>query len=158
MTKKIQIVFDGPPDAETGRFVEVEDENGASISVGEWVHRDDGYWALVLEMPDSLPASDDSNSAAHALIADISDDLIPGQSDTDLILAAPELHIQWIGDGQGLREWVDTQLQKARAEVAGNNPSDHALSCASTQWSPDGPEGESGLPCDCYLSRAGVAS
>lgn len=46
--EKIQIVFDGPPSHESGRFIEVEDANGKSISVGEWVHRPDGYWALVL--------------------------------------------------------------------------------------------------------------
>ena len=40
------IVFDGPPGAVPGRFVEVENEQRASISVGEWVHRDDGYWVL----------------------------------------------------------------------------------------------------------------
>jgi hypothetical protein len=46
--EKIQIVFDGPPSHESGRFIEVEDANGCSIRVGEWVHRPDGYWALVL--------------------------------------------------------------------------------------------------------------
>jgi hypothetical protein len=40
------VVFDGPPGHESGRFVEVEDESGASISVGEWVERPDGLWAL----------------------------------------------------------------------------------------------------------------
>lgn len=33
----IDIVFDGPPSHESGRFVEVEDETGKSISVGEWI-------------------------------------------------------------------------------------------------------------------------
>jgi len=46
MARMIDIVFDGPPGPEAGRFVEVEDESGASISLGEWVERDDGYWAL----------------------------------------------------------------------------------------------------------------
>jgi hypothetical protein len=44
--KFIDIVFDGPPSHESGRFIEVEDEHGHSIKAGEWVHRDDGYWAL----------------------------------------------------------------------------------------------------------------
>jgi hypothetical protein len=26
--------------------VEVEDEQGRSIKIGEWVRRDDGYWVL----------------------------------------------------------------------------------------------------------------
>lgn len=42
----IDIVFDGPPGPVAGRFVEVEDENGRSISVGKWVQREDGYWVL----------------------------------------------------------------------------------------------------------------
>lgn len=41
----IDIVFDGPPSHESGRFVEVE-QNGKSIKFGEWVHREDAYWAL----------------------------------------------------------------------------------------------------------------
>ena len=44
--EEIDIVFDGPPSAESGRFVEVENMSGASISVGEWIDRGDGYWAL----------------------------------------------------------------------------------------------------------------
>jgi hypothetical protein len=40
------IVFDGPPAHESGRFVEVEDETGKSISIGEWVKRDNDLWAL----------------------------------------------------------------------------------------------------------------
>jgi len=42
----IDIVFDGPPAAQSGRFVEVENMSGASIRVGEWIDRGDGYWAL----------------------------------------------------------------------------------------------------------------
>ena len=48
---KIDIVFDGPPSHESGRFVETEDENRASISIGDWVERDDGYWVLRIEDP-----------------------------------------------------------------------------------------------------------
>lgn len=42
----INIVFDGPPGPEAGRFVEVELDDGRSISVGEWIERLDGMWAL----------------------------------------------------------------------------------------------------------------
>lgn len=42
----IDIVFDGPPGPEAGRFVEVENSKGESISVGKWIERDDGFWAL----------------------------------------------------------------------------------------------------------------
>jgi len=50
MSACIDIVFDGPPSHESGRFVEVEDASGKSIKVGEWVEREDGYW--VLRIPD----------------------------------------------------------------------------------------------------------
>ena len=42
----IDIVFDSPPEAIAGCFVEVEDSQGRSIKVGEWVRRPDGYWVL----------------------------------------------------------------------------------------------------------------
>ncbi len=42
----IDIVFDGPPGPESGRFVEVEDVNGKSIDAGMWRKREDGLWAL----------------------------------------------------------------------------------------------------------------
>jgi len=44
--EEIHIVFDGPPSHESGRFVEVEDTQGRSISVGEWHERSDGLWEL----------------------------------------------------------------------------------------------------------------
>ena len=48
-TKYVDIVFDGPPAPESGRFIEVEDEAGASIALGEWIEREDGYWVLRIE-------------------------------------------------------------------------------------------------------------
>lgn len=42
----VDIVFDGPPSHESGRFVEVEDAAGKSIKFGEWVERPDGYWGI----------------------------------------------------------------------------------------------------------------
>jgi hypothetical protein len=42
----VDIVFDGPPGPESGRFVEVENAHGRSVDIGEWVRRTDGYWAL----------------------------------------------------------------------------------------------------------------
>ncbi len=46
----IQIVFDGPPGHESGRFVEVENPARESIGIGQWVERDDGLWALELPL------------------------------------------------------------------------------------------------------------
>ena len=45
----INIIFDGPPDHESGRFVEVETDDGRSVRVGEWIERDYGLWALRIE-------------------------------------------------------------------------------------------------------------
>ena len=47
-TAYIDIVFDGPPSHESGRFVEVENQTGKSINFGEWIDRGDGLWALRL--------------------------------------------------------------------------------------------------------------
>lgn len=46
MSAHIDIVFDGPPGPDAGRFVEVENGERRSINFGEWIHRDDGYWVL----------------------------------------------------------------------------------------------------------------
>lgn len=49
---EIDIVFDGPPSHEAGRFVEVErTADQHSMNVGEWVQRDDEYWVLRLRIP-----------------------------------------------------------------------------------------------------------
>lgn len=57
--KLVDIVFDGPPSHVSGRFVEVEDQDGKSIRAGKWIHRSDGYWALQLE----IETSDESNDS-----------------------------------------------------------------------------------------------
>ena len=45
----IDILFDGPPSHESGRFVETEDESGASVNAGTWIKRPDGLWALRID-------------------------------------------------------------------------------------------------------------
>lgn len=45
-TNHIDVVFDGPPGHVPGRFIEVENDQGASVNVGEWIQRPDGYWVL----------------------------------------------------------------------------------------------------------------
>lgn len=60
MKKAINIIFDGPPNHESGRFVEVETDDGESINVGEWIEREDGLWALritTLPKDDSRPTA-----------------------------------------------------------------------------------------------------
>jgi hypothetical protein len=50
LTRQIDVVFDGPPGPNAGRFVEVEDEAGRSIDLGVWLERPDGHWALRLQV------------------------------------------------------------------------------------------------------------
>lgn len=42
----IDVVFDGPPGPVSGRFVEVEDQDGNGVKIGQWIERDNGHWAL----------------------------------------------------------------------------------------------------------------
>ena len=42
----VYVIFDGPPSHESGRFVEVETEDGKSISVGKWENYSGEYWRL----------------------------------------------------------------------------------------------------------------
>ena len=42
----IDIVFDGPPDPNSGRLVEIDDASGHSVSIRSWHMRADGLWVL----------------------------------------------------------------------------------------------------------------
>ena len=48
----VDIVFDGPPGPESGRFVEVESPPGRSIRLGMWIKLDGGLWALRVRKDD----------------------------------------------------------------------------------------------------------
>jgi hypothetical protein len=50
--RHIDIVFDGPPGPEPACLLEIEDANGRSIEIGEWVERPDGRWVLRLTPED----------------------------------------------------------------------------------------------------------
>lgn len=54
MSEKIQVVFDGPPGPECGRFVETEDMDGKGVGLGEWIERPDGLWALVVDVASGI--------------------------------------------------------------------------------------------------------
>lgn len=61
----IDIVFDERPSPHydkdgqhpSGHFLEVEDQEGKSISIGDWLEREDNYW--VLRIPTYKLAIDD---------------------------------------------------------------------------------------------------
>lgn len=72
MRRTIDIVFDGPPSpgprgSVLGKFVEVEDADGKSISIGEWVTRpgDPVGWAA-LRIPDPRPDTADADPSDPA--------------------------------------------------------------------------------------------
>ncbi len=72
----IRILFDGPPSHESGRFIEVENEKGESISLGEWIH-DGDYW--VLQFPDNRKVNADLLEALEDIAkgnAGIPDDIL----------------------------------------------------------------------------------
>uniref|UniRef100_A0A6M3L6N6 Uncharacterized protein n=1 Tax=viral metagenome TaxID=1070528 RepID=A0A6M3L6N6_9ZZZZ len=49
----INILFDGPPGPVSGRFIEVETDEGRGINAGEWIERPDGLWAMrIQELPE----------------------------------------------------------------------------------------------------------
>lgn len=55
----VDFVFDGPPGPEGPRFIETEDpDTGASIGVGKWLQRADGYWVLRVEIPEGYEEAD----------------------------------------------------------------------------------------------------
>ncbi len=47
---ELAIVFDGPPGAESGRFIEVE-LDGKGVSSGRWLEGAAGIWKLILPEP-----------------------------------------------------------------------------------------------------------
>jgi hypothetical protein len=49
--KFIDIVFDGPPGLDGGRFVDMEDETGESINAGAWGERAHGFNQLRIPQP-----------------------------------------------------------------------------------------------------------
>lgn len=58
-SKKIRIVLDGPPSHKSGRFVEVENEHGEGMSLGEWKQEGE-FWYLEFPNPDQLAERNDA--------------------------------------------------------------------------------------------------
>jgi hypothetical protein len=65
----VDVVFDGPPGAQSGRFIEAEDEHGCGTRAGEWIDRGDGTWALRIQVPveEKLQAASELLSSRNAL-------------------------------------------------------------------------------------------
>ncbi|KKN66515.1 hypothetical protein LCGC14_0470490 [marine sediment metagenome] len=58
MNNYIDILFDGPPGNQSGRFVEIEDSQKQGIEIGEWVKRGT-YWALRIPDPRRMTELED---------------------------------------------------------------------------------------------------
>lgn len=72
----IDIVFDGPPSHESGRFVEVHDPEDRGIRVGEWIERSDNLWALRITTRDFESAAATHEGSAYAVAVATRADLI----------------------------------------------------------------------------------
>ncbi|KKN40325.1 hypothetical protein LCGC14_0734820, partial [marine sediment metagenome] len=59
---RLAIRFDGPPDPECGRFIEVE-INEQDIKIGEWI-QDGKHWLLVIE-PNTIPLQERPGNLAY---------------------------------------------------------------------------------------------
>lgn len=97
MSEFINVAFTAPPSAQSGTFVEVENDLGASIKAGEWVARPDGLWAL--RIPDPAKAYEKGKADERARC------------------------LRWV---QFAREEGETDMRDVRDWIqAGKDPSDH---------------------------------
>lgn len=97
-TEMIDIVFDDAPSNVGGRFVEVEDSKGQGVSVGEWVKRPRGFWALRLP----VVLSDGQRSNVNFDIPDAPPVVLPSANDAvlhDLVEIAHDAHNQITSEG-----------------------------------------------------------
>jgi len=65
----VDIVFDGPPGQESGRFVEVEDPNSKSVRFGKWIDLGEGHWAL------RIPNHEEEITALRAQVKNLQQEL-----------------------------------------------------------------------------------
>ena len=66
----VNIIFDGPPSHESGRFVEVETDEGRSIKIGKWIEAPTGYWSLRIKAQDILDKTDGKEVTTNGKEAD----------------------------------------------------------------------------------------
>ena len=52
----LNILFDGPPSHNAGRFVEVELDSGKGVNAGEWIKREGVLWALRINRAPAVAA------------------------------------------------------------------------------------------------------
>jgi hypothetical protein len=82
-TRKLRFVCDGPPSHESGRFVELEDENGHGVGGYRWRKRPDDLWELVVPLaaPALLEALKFCRSVLAANPVEMSERMAIGKAD-----------------------------------------------------------------------------
>ena len=108
----VDIVFDGLPAHESGRFIEVENAQGASIRFGEWIHRDDGFWVLRINNEIADQAEEIATLRADKERLDWYDEMLRvGHEDFCITGFAGEVMVQMNTDtayyGGNLRQAID---------------------------------------------------
>lgn len=95
-TPYLDIVFDGPPEHDAGRLVEIEDSTGAGVSIGTWMERPNGHWAL--RIPDTRAtqrAIHDLTEAIRVTVEYTGNEMLPPVEGWDwfdaLVKYAPEV-------------------------------------------------------------------
>lgn len=82
----IDVVFDGPPSHESGRFIEVEDPFGKSINAGDWIDRENGLWALrIYSTPNQYKVTETMVSEAVGAVRRVRD--CDGDGDIQITVA-----------------------------------------------------------------------
>ena len=76
----VDVVFDGPPGPESGRFVECEDGRGQSACIGEWLQRDDGMWTLRIPFQNPCKAELEARIARLQIVAEAAEKLCTGRA------------------------------------------------------------------------------
>lgn len=71
MSTYIDIVFDSPPGAVSGRFVEAENPAGVSVNAGKWIDRGDGLWALRIPVQSAAVRPNPDDARQVEVVADV---------------------------------------------------------------------------------------
>lgn len=111
MTKTIAIVFDKPPGPEAPRFIEVEDSEGKSISIGEWVQNEE-YWDFVIPDPREIQTLEADNAALRAEVGSLEDCLVGARRDIE------RWHLRaWSADPDNVKKPEPTTPQEKQRRV-----------------------------------------
>jgi hypothetical protein len=133
----VDIVFDAPPGPTSGRFIEVENDKGESISFGEWVRRPDGYWALRFTAPVAVPVDASPSFDPQSLLNKATSDALSrlhalGQSrgyhsGWDAILAAPKKEPPPdVESADSIRSDLEGEFVPVFPELSGAAPAPHS--------------------------------